>query len=193
MKCLTQQCNHKSRLIQKSLVALIFFVSTALYANELKVNSAHTFLKNDLFFLNASIQYTLTPSQIRALHNGLSALIKFRVEFRRKRPIMDEEITKLNQRYIITYRALTKDYHIKNLNSGAEFLFYNLQDALKTLGQIRDYPLIHRNIFDPTQSFNIRLRAHTEVIDLPITVKLINYFSDKWSQTSDWFKWPLKS
>ncbi|RMH17055.1 MAG: DUF4390 domain-containing protein [Gammaproteobacteria bacterium] len=146
----------------------------------------------NLYVLHATIVYRLTSAQKKALHNGLPIMIKFRVEFLRKRPVLDEEVSNLKQRFVLTYRALTQDYHLRNLNSGAEFNFESLSTALKTAGLVRNYPLIDRNILEPGERYSIRIRAHTEVIDLPTTIKLMNYFSDKWSQTSDWYKWPLQ-
>lgn len=161
--------------------------------DDLYIQQASSVLNpGNLYVLNAVIVYHLTPAQKTALHNGLPIMIKFRVEFLRKRPVLDEEISNLKQRFILNYRALTQDYHLRNLNSGAEFNFESLPSALKTAGLVRNYPLIDRNILETGEHYAIRIRAYTEVIDLPTTIKLMNYFSDKWSQTSDWYKWPLQ-
>lgn len=162
--------------------------------DQVVIRSAGTTLLNDVYVLNADIDYQFSPAVLEALENGVPLTLKLNIEIVRPRQLLwNEQFTDLQQRYRIEYHALSEQYIVKNLNSGIQYNFPSQIDAIDALGTITDLPILDKRLLAPGQRYTGRLRASLDIQALPTPLLLLAYLSPQWHLSSEWYTWPLQS
>jgi len=173
------------------LVILYLFSITDAFAN-FSVLDAKTYLSDDVYYVDADIDYTLSEEAIKALHSGVKLTLRLTIDIE-KDGWLDWRITRLKQRYTLHYSTLSEQYTVKYLNlEGVEKIFPNLESALKTLGTVRKLPLIDKSLVKSDETYWVRLRNYLDIEALPTALRLVAYFSGEWRLSADWFKCSLQ-
>jgi len=160
---------------------------------EFIVINAQPTLNNKVYYLNAGIDYTLSDKVLEVLHKGVPITIMLEIEITRHRDYLwDEKITGLEQRYELEYHALTKQYVVRNLNSGARHSLPSLDVALSVLGTIVELPILDKNLLESEQHYAGRIRAKLDVDTLPVPLRLLAYLTSGWSLSSEWYLWSFQ-
>lgn len=163
-------------------------------AEEITVQNASTRLVDDVYVLNAEIDYAFTPVVLDALENGVPITIEMRIEILRERQwFWDVEFAVVEQRYRLQYHALSELYLVKNLNTGVRSNFPTRRAALGAIGAISDFPLLDSRLLDGEKQYMARLRTRLDIGALPTPLQLLAYISPEWHLESEWYAWPLKS
>ncbi len=155
------------------------------------IHSAHVYLDNRVYMVNAEIHYRLTKPVLDALHNGVPLTIELRIELLQNRdwPWWDERLAVIRQRHRLRYFALAQHYVLSNLNMGTESSYQSLDDALEALGRIDDLPLLDANLLPSGGRFTARMRVALDIESLPPPLRLLAYLSSRWRLTSEWYRW----
>ena len=162
-------------------------------AEGFKIHSANTKLKDHVFHLNANMELKFSDDALDALRSGVPLIVLINIEVQKDRNWWwDKTIAELEQGYLLLYHALSEKYIIHNLNSGAQNNYVNLNSALNSLSNIRNFPLIDKNLLDEDDEYYVRLRTYLDIESLPAPMRPIAYISSQWQLESDWFSWPLK-
>ncbi len=158
-----------------------------------KVRKAETALVDDVFRLNASIDFHLSKEAKEALQSGVPLVLEIQIQVLRERPwIWNALVAKLTQRYRVLYHALSQRYLIKNLNTGVQGSFRTLDGVLVVIGTLKDFPMLDEHILESAQSYIGRLRADLDIEALPTPLRLWAYSSPKWRLGSRWYEWQLQ-
>jgi hypothetical protein len=161
-------------------------------ANEFMIEHAETRLENSVYRLSTAIDYHLSSKVLEALNNGLPLTFVLEINVVRQRDyIWDENVASLEQRYELQYHALTKQYLVKNLNSGSVRGLPTLEVALSVLGTVIDLPILDKKLLQPDEHYLVNMRAALDIEALPVPVRALAYFSSDWRLDSDWYSWPL--
>jgi hypothetical protein len=162
-------------------------------AQGFKILSAKTKLKEHVFHLDANMDLKFSDDALDALRSGVPLIILINIEVQEDRNWWwDKTIAELEQGYLLLYHALSEKYIIHNLNSGAQQNYNSLNTALSSLSNIRNFPLIDKNLLDEDDDYYVRLRTYLDIESLPAPMRPIAYISSQWQLESDWFSWPLK-
>ena len=90
-----------------------------------------------VYELNAKIDLTLPDGARKAVESGLTLRLTYEITVDRVRRYMpDAGIAALEQRYEVSYHALSQRYLVKNLNTGEQQDFGSLQAALDRVGEL---------------------------------------------------------
>ncbi|HLA75437.1 MAG TPA: DUF4390 domain-containing protein [Gammaproteobacteria bacterium] len=163
-------------------------------AERFVVQRAETSVVNDVYVLNAEIDYRFNDEVLEALENGVPLTLEVDIEILRPRQWMwNETFTSLRQRYRLLYHALTQQYLVKNINSDIQYNFPTQQAAITALGTITDLPLLDKRLLEPGEQYLARMRANLDLESLPTPLRLLAYLSPQWHLDSEWFTWPLQS
>lgn len=169
------------------------FISQKSHADGFKIISAETKLKNHVYHLKSNMDLSFSDDALEALRSGVPLIVLVNIEVLKDRNWWwDETIAELEQGYLLLYHALSEKYIIHNLNSGAQKNYISLDAALSSLGNIRDLPLIDKNLLNQDDDYYVRLRTYLDIESLPAPMRPIAYISSQWQLESDWFSWPLK-
>lgn len=158
----------------------------------IEILSAGAVLKDQVYYLNARFRLRLKPQMVEALHAGIPLTFTVSVEVYRPRSyIWDAQVALLEQRYELSYQALTQQYVLKNLNSGVVNNFPNLVAASDVLGTIIELPILDRNLLNPEDEYRGRMQVRLDREELPLPLRLQSYFYSDWTLSSDWYSWPI--
>ncbi len=174
-----------------ALLALLGTVTGA-WAAGFDVTGASTRLEGGVYLLNAQIEYGLSEPALDALQNGVPLTIELLMEVRRRRSwVWDETVYSLAQRFRLEYHALSRQYLVRNLNSGERRSFSSRPAALRFMGQIHEFPLLDSGLLAPDQRYEGALQARLDLDTLPAPLRLFAYFSEDWRLISEWYSWSL--
>ncbi|MFO7594078.1 MAG: DUF4390 domain-containing protein [Pseudomonadota bacterium] len=177
---------------QLMLALLIAIVPTSVIASEFFITGIHTKLQDDVYLLDANIDYRLTDVVIEALNNGVPITLQVNIEIHRKRRWwLDAEMASLEQRYRLRYHALSHQYLLQNINSGAFYAFQALDAALVTLGNLKDFPLLDKQLIEENEAYEVLLHAELDIEALPSPLRPLAYITPAWRLDSDWYTWSL--
>lgn len=158
-----------------------------------KVRNAYAELRDGVFYLNARLDYRLGDDATEALRSGvpLDLVLEINVE-QRRRYIWDPNVASLRQEYQLSYHALSERYIVRNVNSGEQTSFANLEAALLDLGRVRDLPIIDESLLDERDRYVVSLRAIVDIRELSGPLSILRFFWNDWRIVSDWYQWPLQ-
>lgn len=158
-----------------------------------QVKKAETALVDDVFRLNANIDFHLSKEAKEALQSGVPLVLEIQIQVLRERPwIWNTVIAKLTQRYRVHYHALSQRYLVKNINTGVQSSFRTLDGVLLVIGTLKDFPMLDKHILESTRSYIGKLRADLDIEALPTPIRLWAYSSPKWRLGSEWYQWQLQ-
>jgi len=184
-----------NRIIFAALLCFLVsgFFATKSQAEGFRILAAETKLKNNVFHLDANLDLKFSDDALEALRSGVPLIVLVNIEVQKDRNWWwDKTIAELEQGYLLLYHALSEKYIIHNLNSGAQQNFISLNAALHSLSNIREFPLIDKNLLEEGDDYYVRLRTYLDIESLPAPMRPIAYISSQWQLESDWFSWHLK-
>jgi hypothetical protein len=142
--------------------------------------------------LNAQLTFALPDGARQAVQDGVVLTLDLDFELvRRRNWWLDDTTAVLTQHYQVAYHALSEHFLLRNLNSGQQTAHATLDEALSSLSDIRDLPLLDQGLLDGKESYRLRARATLDVRTLPETLRWMLFWVDDWRQRTDWYSWPL--
>jgi hypothetical protein len=158
------------------------------------IHTAYTELLNGVYYLNADIGLNLSDDAVGALENGLPLTVELQIEIIKHRSWWwNKQAAYLEQSYQISFHALTRRFIVTNLNSGDQESYATYREAITSLGQVSDLPVIDANLLDPGARYNIRMRAVLDVKSLPGPLQFVASMFKGWDLSSDWYEWVMVS
>lgn len=156
------------------------------------IREAHTELRDDVYYLQANIDYRFSRPALEALEKGVPLTVVMRIEILHERNYLwSRKVASLEQRYQISFHALSQQYMLRNLNSGSQYTFPSLEAAATVLGTVVDLPVIDGNLLEEGGAYSGRLMAELDVDQLPVPLRLLALVSKDWQLNSAWYTWPL--
>ena len=189
--------NRAVRVLAWHFVALmtpILLISGKAQADEFVIHNAELVLTNKVYQLNARMEFEFSKDVQAAIENGVPMVIETEIEFLEPRSyIWDKELASLSQRYQLQFHALTEQYIVRNLNSGAQYTFFSLTAALQKIGNIDHLPLIDEQLLvgKEKDKYYARVRTHLGFDNLPVPLKLNALISRSWWLGSEWVELDL--
>lgn len=187
--------NSQTEQLRLSLaVALIaLLLSLPLHASEFYIDFARTQLVDDVYLLDAKIDYQLSRDAVTALDSGVPLTITVEMVIEQVNDWwFNEDIAELEQRYLLNYHALSNQYLVNNLNSGAHYAYPSLSLALSDLGQLRNLPLLDAKFVEADERYEVAIQARLDIEELPSPLRPLAYLTEAWRLDSDWQRWSLQ-
>lgn len=159
----------------------------------IEVQNVTTTLREGLYYLDAQIQYQLSPETIEALQNGVR--LNFTVELRiftQRYSWLRREKANLTHRFTLRYHALSQQYSLHHSNTEAITNFLDLDMALANMGILSQIPLIDSALLDANRDHFLEIRSRLEIESLPLPLRSMAYFNQGWILNSNWSVWALK-
>jgi len=162
------------------------------HAADFFITGVHTRLKDNVYLLDAYVDYRFSDEALEALNNGVPLTFQLTIEIQRKRKWwLDADIADLQQRFRLQYHALSHQYLLQNLNSGAFYAFQSLTAARDAMGTLRDFPLLDKQLVKPDEKYEVLLHAELDIEALPSPLRPLAYITPAWRLNSDWYTWSL--
>jgi Domain of unknown function (DUF4390) len=142
--------------------------------------------------LDASFSLNFGTTLEEALRNGVELPLLVEIEALRQRDYLwSDTIAHVEQRYHLSFNALTAQYQLHNLNTDAQFRLPNLEAIMVVLGTLNKFPFLDRSLLIDDVNYAVRVRIAIERDQLPTPVRLMSYVTSDWAPRSEWYQWPL--
>lgn len=187
-----KQENQRS-LLQRLYFSIVLLLLTQISCADFSINFAEVHLQDKVYLMDADLDYTLTEKAIEALNNGVTLTLVLSITIERDRQYWwNETIVTLTQRYQLKYHALGRQYVVKYLNTGIQETFPNLSIALRTIGKLKDFPLLDKQMIKPAETYRVYLQNYLDIESLPVPLRPLAYLSSQWQLSSQWYLCPLQ-
>jgi hypothetical protein len=172
-------------------------LSQPLYAQadgeQVIIRSALIDVPQSVLLLTTRLEFELPEGARQAVREGAELTLSLEFELRRSRRFwLDEAVATLEQKYALSYHALSERYIVRNLNSDDRSTYAALDSALEALKSIDSLPMLDRSLLEPDERYEARLKTTLDVHNLPDALRWVLFWTADWRQDSDWFSWPLK-
>ena len=179
------------RLLRRWVLLLVILLAPlgVAQAQGFAINHAEIVLTDKVYHLNASLEFDFSNDVLEAINNGVPLVLELIIEFLEPRRYwFDDEVASLEQRYQLHYHALTEQYIVTNLNSGAQYTFFSLSAALQKIGNVNNLPIIDEQLLEDknTENYYARIRTTLGFENLPLPLKLDAWTSRSWWLGTDW-------
>lgn len=175
-------------LLQRLSFSIVLLLLTQVSCADFSINFAEVHLQDKVYLMDADLDYTLTEKAIEALNNGVALTLVLSITIERDRQYWwDETIATLEQRYQLKYHALSRQHVVKYLNTGIQETFPSLPIALRTIGKLKDYPLLDKLMIKPTETYRVYLQNYLDIESLPVPLRPLAYLSSQWRLSSQWY------
>jgi hypothetical protein len=158
------------------------------------IRAASTELLHGVYYLNASMDLDLSRDAIHALKNGVPLTVELQIKVIHHRAwLWDTTVAHLAQRYQIRFHALSRQFIVRNLNSGVQRTYATYRAAIRQIDEVRDLPVIDASLLASDAEYKIRIRAVLDIDDFPGPLQLIGSLFSGWALSSDWYQWVLRA
>lgn len=172
------------------LLLLGLAMSNTLAAAGIQVREVSTGEMYGQITLSARLDLELSEEALRALEHGVALDIVIEMQaLEDRRWLWDRTIAQHSERFKLERQALSKHYLVTDNYSRRSFI--SLQEALRYIGTIRNYPLVRKADLEPDNSYYGRLRAWLDIESLPAPMRPTAYISSNWQLASNWYKWQI--
>ena len=163
------------------------------HAAGIEVRRAETRVVNDVYLLDADVDFRFSDDALEALDNGVTLTVVMDMQVIRTRAMMwDERVARVVSRRELRVHPLSNNYILNNLNAGSVRTFRSLEAATSALGTLRNFPMLDAHLLQQDQSYSVRLRARLDIEALPAPLRPLAYLSSRWRLKSAWYTWPIR-
>ncbi len=161
--------------------------------SKLTIREAQAALDEGVYELDAKLDLVLPEGARRAIESGLTLRLTYEITVDRVRRYMpDASVAALEQRYEVSYHALSQRYLVRNLNTSQQEDLGSLQAALDLISELRGLPVIDKALVTDGPVYEGRIRAVLGMNTAPDVFGWLLFWTDDWSAESDWKTWTLR-
>jgi hypothetical protein len=145
------------------------------------------------YYLSANFEVELNPVLEEALSRGVS--LHFVVQFEVILPrwytlyLWNRQVTELEQRYKLSYNALTRQYRVSvgSLHQN----FDALEEALALLDRFSRRRVMSEDEISEGRVYEAQIRMFLDTKQLPKPFQIDALASDDWDLSSGWYRWTV--
>lgn len=173
-----------------ALAMLLAFAAAAWAQSRFDIRSAYVEPAEGVYELNATLSFELPDGAREAVRQGVPLSLHLEIVVRRQRNYwFDHTVATLEQRYELSYHALSERYLVRNLNSGQQTSYATLEAALDALRVISRLPILDEALIVRGIRHEISLRASLDVHTMPDALRFVLFWADDWRQRTEWYTW----
>jgi hypothetical protein len=174
-------------------IATIAPPASAEEESQLTIREASATIDEGVYELDAKLDLVLPEAARKAVDSGLTLRLTYEVTVNRVRRYMpDAGVAALEQRYEVSYHALSQRYLVKNLNTGEQQDYGLLQSALDRISELRGLPVLDTALVSDGPVYEGRIRAVLGMNTAPDVFGWLLFWTDDWSAESEWKTWTLR-
>ncbi len=148
--------------------------------------------RGELFHLNGGFSIQLSPTLDDALRRGVQLTFVQAVEAERERDWwLAEGLSELERSVRLSYNALLRQYYVTL--SGVSSAHESLADALRAVGDLRDWAVVSVKQMKRRSEYKIYVRMYLDISQLPKPLQVNALASSgRWQLDSGWLERTFK-
>lgn len=156
---------------------------------EIAVREASIDIVNDMYTVDAGVEYRFSPEVLGALDSGIRLTVLVEVEFRQSRRfVWDPVVARVVRSYRLQRHELAKQYVVEDTTTGLRRNFPTLDAAIEALGHGTPVPVVDQARLEHGTPYYARVRASLDIDALPAPLRPVAFLSPSWRLGSDWFE-----
>lgn len=160
------------------------------YASSVKTATVE--LQNQSYYLQAELNFNLSPSAKKALMNGIPLYWDIAIALRQQRTLLWDSLLLYHRlRYQIRYYALLNVFRVKAEHNGQINNFASLNAAINSIAQIHGLKLLELEAMPATHHYQLAIQINFDREALPIPLRASSYFDEQWALSSERYNLPL--
>lgn len=167
------------------MLALTTAVMGSVRADVVEAHNVTVVQGEESLLVSADFHFDLSSRLDEALNHGVA--LYFVVEFELMRPRwywFDEKTASEKLTLRLIYHSLTRQYRVSR---GALYRnFASLDEALRTLGSVRDWAVVERERLKPEETYVASVRLRLDTTQLPKPLQVSAFASREWALASEW-------
>ncbi|MEW5787117.1 MAG: DUF4390 domain-containing protein [Pseudomonadota bacterium] len=178
-------CSRRDFLLRAAALAALLAASGA-RAEGIQLAQAEVTLKGEIFQLSGHFDVQLSGTLENALTRGVQLTFVQEVEAQRERDFwLAEDLIELQRSIRLSYNALLRQYYVTL--SGVSSTHDTLVDALKAVGDLRDWAILNVKQTRRKASNRVYIRMYLDLAQLPKPLQ-VNALasSSRWQLDSGW-------
>ena len=187
---------YRLMILSRQVLLLVFCllcVARPVCADGITISQASTRLVDDVYYLDAVLDFEFEDEVLKALQHGVAFNINIEIILKRERdwlwdPKIKEEILKIR----LEQHPLSNRYIFTEINTGNRQQFGSLSDALARLGKVTNYFLVSEAVLSAGETYVCMIRAELSTESLPAVIRPAAVISGKWQMDSPWYSWTLE-
>lgn len=193
------------RDVLRRLAALIAtLLSVALWPgvswgkDRIQLNRAELVQRQEAYHLIGGYEINLGSTLEDALQRGVTLTFTQIFESDRPRDFwLAEDIVVTQRAFKLSYNALLRNYQLSvpatsNTPALPIQTFERLPEAIATLGDFRDWPVLERKQLNKKNFYRGRVRMFLDTSQLPKPLQINAVASSRWELDSGWHEWTFK-
>lgn len=182
----------KAKIHQAFVVLCCLIAAPCVLAEGIVISQASSRLVEDVYQLDAKLEFNFDPEMIDALEHGVSISIDINILIKRERDwLWDPKIKEDTLSLRLEQYPLSNRYLVTNINSDSTRQFQTLDEALDFLGTINNYFLVSQSVLSKDETYVCMLKAELNTETLPPAIRPIAAVSKKWQLESPWYEWQI--
>lgn len=168
--------------------ALLLIVAQTAMAADLTVRNPQLVADEDGYFLSADFNINFNSRLEEAVNKGV--VLYFAVDFELARSRwywFDEQVIRRNRTYMLSYHALTRQYHLST--GGLHQSYASLEEVLRLISRLRSWQVLEKGEYKNDQMYLARIRMYLDLTQMPKTFQVSALANKDWNLNSDWARW----
>lgn len=178
-------CSRRDFLRVAASLATLLVVPVA-HAEGITLAHAEISQKGEFFQLSGEFDIQLSPTLENALMRGVQLTFVQEFEAERSRDYwLSEDLAELERSIRLSYNALLRQYYVTL--AGVSTRHDNLADALRAVGDLRDWAVLNVRQMKKKSSFKAYVRMYLDIAQLPKPLQVNALASSaRWQLDSGW-------
>jgi hypothetical protein len=166
---------------------------TLAVAAEFTIKKVAARLQDDVYLVDATIDYQFSAAVLEALENGVPLTVEAHLQVRREGAwIWEPDVVDSRLRSQIRFSPLLGTYHVTNLDTAVRRSFASRDTAIAALGAVKDLVLVGTAALEQDETYRVDMRVTLDIESLPLPLRPKAYLSPDWNLSSEWSRWRLR-
>lgn len=182
--------NARNLRVPLVLLALLLGVARA----DFVVRDVDAQLDDQGLRVSTRVELNLSEQAEMAIENGVPLVLQTEFELRRKGVLWKRTVLESRVSQQLRYHSLADRYIVEDLGNGEIDLFESVNEALKSMGVLRDQVFaLPEDVKPNVQGYTLLVRSRLDINRLPAALRPLAFFSPSWRLSSDWTRWQVKT
>lgn len=174
-------------------LALLAVVRAAPAQGDPPLNVRSAFLRavGNKYLLSARVELPVDANVRDTIDDGVPIKVGFEMEVTHARSYWpDKTVATFERQYELRYHAVSDRYRVRNLSSGEQTTYPDLDAALEILTHLDSVPSFDKALAPPDRAYEARLRVSFDVGEMPAALRWAMFWKDRY-RISEWYLWAL--
>lgn len=174
-------------------ILLVWLLTGSVVAAEFVVKDARSRLQNDIFVVDAEIDYQFSEVALEALENGVPLTVDVHLQVRRDGAwVWEKDIVDVHHRRQLRYLPLSSVYEVTGAPGQEKRRFVSRLAAIDALGELQNISVVNVKLLEKGHTYRMEVRSELDIEALPVPLRPTAYMSSDWKLSSEWSTWRIK-